>query len=157
MRLKSQTPMYRASSSAGLRWRSQFAPEPTHRFPRFHRVGKRDHALMHMIASGAFECPDVKAERAGRAGRGSCQHRHRFALRAWRSVERAHDVVPYIKAGAQYSQSPVVVVSGGDGDSLERQPWPPLFCFAQVHKKINELGRWLIALQEDQELKTGGR
>jgi hypothetical protein len=26
--------------------------------------------------------------------------------------------------------------SGGDGDSLERQPWPPLFSFAQVHKKI---------------------
>jgi hypothetical protein len=95
-----------------LRWRSQFAPEPARRFPRFHRIDERDHALMNMIASGASECPDVKAERAGRAGRDPCQHRHRFALRAWWSVERAHDEVPVHQAGAQDSRSPVDADSG---------------------------------------------
>jgi hypothetical protein len=62
---------------------------------------------MNIIASGAFECSDVKA---GRTGRDPRQHRHRFALRTWRFVKRAHDVVPYIRAGAQYSQSPVCAV-----------------------------------------------
>ena len=74
-----------------LRWRSQFAPEPAGCFPRFHRIEKGDHALMNVIASGAFECSDVKA---GLTGIDPCQHRHRFALRTWWSVNKAHDVVP---------------------------------------------------------------
>ena len=49
---------------------------------------------MNVIASGAFECSDVKA---GRAGGDTCQHRHRFALRTWWSVKRAHDAVPCIR------------------------------------------------------------
>jgi hypothetical protein len=47
--------------ATGLRWRSQFATEPTRHFPRFHGIDKRDHALVDMIAGKAFECPDVKS------------------------------------------------------------------------------------------------
>jgi hypothetical protein len=92
------------------RWRSQFTPQPARRFPRFHR-DKIDHALVNVIASGAFECSDVKA---GRAGRDPCQHH--FALRTWWSVKRAHDAVPYIRREHKGSQSPVDAVSGGDGE-----------------------------------------
>jgi len=49
---------------------------------------------MNVVASGAFECSDVKA---GQARCDPCQHRHRFALRTWWSVKRVHDVVPYIR------------------------------------------------------------
>jgi len=49
------------SGETALRWRSQFAPEPANRLSGFHRIDKLDHALMNVIASGAFECSDVKA------------------------------------------------------------------------------------------------
>ena len=49
---------------------------------------------MNMIASGAFECSDVKA---GWARCNPCQHSYRFACRTWWSAKRAHDVVPYIR------------------------------------------------------------
>ena len=52
---------YEVSAGDHLSWRPQFAPEPARCFPRFHGINKRDHTLMNIIASGAFECPDVKA------------------------------------------------------------------------------------------------
>ena len=79
---------------AVLRRRSQFTPEPARCRARLHRIDKLDHSLMNVFTSGALECSDVKA---GRAGGDPCQHRHRFALRACWSVKRAHDVVPYIR------------------------------------------------------------
>jgi hypothetical protein len=54
------------SAQRALRWRSQFTPEPASRFQRFHRIAKRDHALMNIIAGRTFECPNVEAGRAGR-------------------------------------------------------------------------------------------
>jgi hypothetical protein len=47
-----------------------------------------------VIASGALECSNVKA---GRAGGDPCQHCYRFALWAWWPVKRAHDAVPCIR------------------------------------------------------------
>jgi hypothetical protein len=79
---------------AVLRRRSQFTPEPARCRARLHRIDKLDHSLMNVFTSGALECLDVKAGRAGGVPR---QHRHRFALRACWSVKRAHDVVPYIR------------------------------------------------------------
>jgi hypothetical protein len=87
-----------------LRWRSQFTPQPARCFPRFYRIDKLDHPLMNVYTSGAFECSDVKAERARRD---PCQHRSRFAFRTWWSVKRAHDAVPYIRREHKTSQSPV--------------------------------------------------
>ena len=45
----------------GLRWSSQFAPQPSRRFTGFHRIHESDHTLMNVIARGALECSDVKA------------------------------------------------------------------------------------------------
>ena len=53
--------MTKFSAGDHLSWRPQFAPEPARCFPRFHGINKRHHALMNIIASGAFERPDVKA------------------------------------------------------------------------------------------------
>jgi hypothetical protein len=53
------------ADEAALRWRSQFALEPGRCYPRFHRIAKRDQALMNIIAGQALECSDVKACRAG--------------------------------------------------------------------------------------------
>jgi hypothetical protein len=89
-----------------LRWSSQFALEPARCFRRFHRIIRRfEHA--NVIASWTFKCSNVETERAWPD---PCQHRHRFALRTWWSVERAHDEVPLHQAGAQNSQSPVGAV-----------------------------------------------
>jgi len=78
---------------AVLRRRSQFTPEPTRCRARLHRIDKLDHSL-NVFTSGALECSDVKA---GRAGGVPCQHRHRFALRIWWLVKHAHDAVPCIR------------------------------------------------------------
>jgi hypothetical protein len=81
-------------AAKSLRWRSQFAPEPACHRCGFHRVGKRADTLMNVIASGAFECSDVKA---GRARGDPGQHRYGSALRTWWPVKRAHDAVPCIR------------------------------------------------------------
>jgi hypothetical protein len=47
-----------------------------------------------------------------------CQHHRTEAFRTG-MVDDWHDVVPLHQAGAQHSQSPVVTVMGGDGDSFE--------------------------------------
>jgi hypothetical protein len=36
-------------NTAALRWRTQFAPEPAGRFPRFHGIAKRDHGLINVF------------------------------------------------------------------------------------------------------------
>jgi hypothetical protein len=58
----------RSQLRAALRWRSQFALEPSSGFFGFHRIDQRDDALTNVIASTAFECSDVKARPAGRRG-----------------------------------------------------------------------------------------
>ena len=50
---------------AVLRRRSQFTPEPARCRARLHRIDKLDHSLMNVFTSGALECSDVKAGRAG--------------------------------------------------------------------------------------------
>jgi hypothetical protein len=71
----------------------------------FHRIDLIDHHLMDVVASRAFECPDVKT---GRAGRDSSQHRRRFTLRTWWSRNMEHD------ASLGLGESAVVLsVTGG--------------------------------------------
>jgi hypothetical protein len=47
--------------AATLCWRSQFTPQPARCLLRSHRIGTPAYALMNVVASGAFECSDVKA------------------------------------------------------------------------------------------------
>jgi hypothetical protein len=77
-----------------LRWRSQFAPKPTCGLFGFHRIDQRDHALINVIASTAFECSDVKARPAGGD---PCQRCCCFALWTRWPVKHAHDAVPCIR------------------------------------------------------------
>ena len=58
----------RSQLRAALRWRSQFALEPSSGSFGFQRIDQRDDALINVIASTAFECSDVKARPAGRRG-----------------------------------------------------------------------------------------
>ena len=51
----------RIEYEAALSRRSQLAAKPARRFPGFHRIRWLDHALMNIIASGAFVCSDVEA------------------------------------------------------------------------------------------------
>jgi len=51
--------------SQTLRWRSQFAPQPSRRFTGFHRIHESDQSLMNVITRGALECSDTKARGTG--------------------------------------------------------------------------------------------
>jgi hypothetical protein len=98
---------------ATLRRRSQFAPEPTRYFQRFHRIGWLNHALMNVTASDAFQCSDGNA---GRPASDPYHPRCGFAVWTWWPVKNTHDVVPYIGQGAHrtlsHRQTPL---RGGDG------------------------------------------
>src|ERR1700686_65974 len=83
-----------------LRWRWQ-ALEPTGCFKRFHRINQLDYELVDQIASGTFECPDVKTRGSGGD---ACQHQGCLAFRATWSLN-AHEASPFDQAGAQHSQS----------------------------------------------------
>jgi hypothetical protein len=78
LRLLSELSKARSQLRRLLRWRSQFAPQPTCRFDGFKRIDKGDHLLMNVIAGGALKCPDVKARETDDVG----QHRSCLARRA---------------------------------------------------------------------------
>jgi hypothetical protein len=89
------------------------ALEPTGCFKRFHRINQLDYELVDQIASGTFECPDVKASGSGGD---TGQHQGCLTFRATWSLN-AHEASPFDQAGAQHSQSPVGADTGGDGAS----------------------------------------
>jgi hypothetical protein len=101
-------PWFCLSSSVASVWRSEFAGKPTGGFFGFYRIGKLDHTLMDVIASGTFECSNVKA---GGPGGNTCQHGSCSACgTAWSEDE--HDSSPWIRRESYCSQSPVNAESG---------------------------------------------
>jgi hypothetical protein len=73
-----------------LRWRLQLPMKPAVCLGGFHRVGQIDNHVMDIVASRAFEGPDVKA---GRAWGDACQHCCDLAHRARWSLDK-HDASP---------------------------------------------------------------
>ena len=115
---------------AGLRWRSQFALQPTCRFGGFKRIDKCDHLLMNVIAGGALECPDVKTRGTGcDAGQhGSC-----LARRAkW--PEDDHDASPWIRRESYALSHRWMPKWGGDGTNMRFRTREPVINIAQSSK-----------------------
>ena len=74
-------------------------------------IGKRHHALMNAIASGAFECSDVKA---GRNGRDPCQHHLRFASLE-KLAKASQNIGRQIRTYPKYGQTRWLPRAGGIG------------------------------------------
>jgi hypothetical protein len=105
-----------------LRWRSQFAPQPTRSFEGFHRIDQRDRALMNAIASGALEYSDVKV--GGGTRFDPCQQHHCFALWTWRPVKRDHDASPWVRR-ERYRTLSHRRMPLWDGDGEQRSTFVP--------------------------------
>lgn len=106
-----------------LRRRSPFVPQPARCFSRFHRIGKRHHALMKAIASGHS---NVRISKLAETGVNRARHHHhRFALLE-KLAQASQEIARQMRTYPQIRTDTMATASRGDRpDRPDGKPYRP--------------------------------